>query len=88
MANPNTDAPKDKILAVSPAPLPMGKFSKDPWCANSPSTMRKMMKQGTQEIISYMCTTLYPKRVMRKVHAAMMMIPAQPGTSGLTACRS
>jgi len=33
--------------------------------------MRKMMKHGIQEYLSYVCTILYPNRVIKKVAAAI-----------------
>jgi hypothetical protein len=50
--------------------------------------MKNTMQVGIQLQYSYAWTNLYPAKVMRSVQKVMIRIPANPGTSPLTALRS
>lgn len=52
------EAAKERADPASDFPTPIGMFSNLPDLANSPRTIRKIMKQGIQEYLSYVCTIL------------------------------
>ena len=49
VAKPNTEAAKERAEPASDKPTPMGIFSKLPEWANSPRTIKKIIKQGIHE---------------------------------------